>query len=147
MNAVARPVPMAATRAVTFQAWFNSVPVTADWGHEAAEKGLVLALTIQEAVAAVEPFASHKAFVSIRKIDSGRNKQVAWFFTAKKSTRKGRWRDALDGGPRVFEGKIELHCVGEMEVNAFEPTPPFRVTRETTHAEIVGHDLTLVDVR
>lgn len=145
MNAV-RPMRMD-ERAVTFRAWFNSVPVTADWEHDTAEAYLRHAVTADEAIAAITPFAGPKCFVSVLEDDAGRNRKIVRFYRIQKSTTKGWWRDALDGGRKVWEGALVAKPIDAMQVNAYEPTPPFRVTRETTHVEIVGIDRTLVEQR
>lgn len=120
MNAPAKLRPMVAERAIAFSAWRGNRPA----------EGLELCLSFEEAIAAVSPGTPHKAFVSIMRHDAIQDRREVRFYAAKKSTKKGIWRPSYDGGPKVFEGLIELHQVGAFEVDAFAPTPPFDAFRD-----------------
>lgn len=62
-------------------------------------------------------------------------------YTVKRSTKKGTWRAAYDGGRPVFVGNLEAHLVTRFNVAAgFSPIEP-----PDCIADPVGRDLTLVE--
>jgi hypothetical protein len=142
MNAPAHPLK--AERSVTFKAWRNSRP-----GEDSAR--LANAATIEEAVAAVTPAVMHRTkdmVASILRIDAGRGAKTLFVFGFKRSTKHFNYEPKWAGGVKIGSkriGRIEPVLLHEMEVRAFEPVEPFRVTRDTTHAEIVGIDPQLVE--
>lgn len=125
-------------RTVTFRAWCGTVPI------EDCD-GLTQAESFEEAIAAALPHSVHKSVVSVLREDAGRNEREVRFYRIKQSTKNGYWRAAYDGGRKVFVGNLEPVLIHALPMLAFEPKPPFRVTRETTHAEIVGIDPNLVE--
>lgn len=72
---------------------------------------------------------------------AGLRKNTLWLFTVKRSTKHGTWRDATDGGRKVFVGRMEPHLICETAVEAFAPVLRFDAFRD----DPVGRDLTLVE--
>jgi hypothetical protein len=125
-------------RAVTFKAWRNNVPVDADW--------LATAETFEEIAERLTPGAIFKAgelVVLILREDAGRGEKGLHVYGYKQES-KARWR-RNGRGEVVSERRIYPYLICSMPMLAFEPKPPFRVTRETTAAEIAGRDVTLVE--
>ena len=120
-------------RAVTFRAWRENRPVNCP--------ALTAAQSFEEAIAAVLPGSQHKSVVSVLRIDTGRNEQEVRFYRLKQSTKHGYWRDATDGGRKVFVGNLEPELLHALPVLAFEPARPFDALRDGAS----GRDLTLVE--
>ena len=71
-------------------------------------------------------------------------KITLWQFTVRRSTKHGTWRDATDGGRRVFVGRMEPKLTLQIELAAeFAPVLRFDALRDCP----VGCDLTLVEAR
>jgi hypothetical protein len=79
--------------------------------------------------------------VAIQRSHAGSRKHTLWQFKTSRSTKKGTWRDAYDGGRRVFVGKLEAKLiVGPVALAApFAPVEPADVL-----ADPVGRDLQLI---
>lgn len=118
-------------RTVTFRAWCN--------GREIDSTDLRWSESFTEAENNVAPLTQHKAFVCIQRSDHY-GYSFVWFYTVKKSTKRGRWRAAHDGGRKVFEGNLELVKVGEMTFDAFAPRRPFDALRDSPVTALQPHD-------
>lgn len=133
MNAV-RPIRMAPERAVTFRAWRDNREVVNCPGLDDAQ-------TFEEAINAVAPGSPHKSAVSVLLDDAARGRRQLNVYQIKKSSKRGHWRAAYDGGRPVFEAEMEGHLVMSIPVDAFEPTRLFDAFRD----DPVGCDRTLVE--
>lgn len=123
MNAPARPRPMSASRAITVKAWIGNAPVIDCPALDEAQDA-------QQAIAAVAPRSHHKAVVSVLFENAVTREMTLSLYRIRKSTVKGRWRDALDGGRPVFEGKLEPDLLATIPMTAFAPKPPFDAFRD-----------------
>jgi hypothetical protein len=81
--------------------------------------------------------------IAIQHSHAGQGSHTLWQFKTTRSKHKGIWRDALDGGRRVFVGKLEAKLlVGPVALAApFEPTRPFDAFRD----DPVGRDVRIVE--
>lgn len=72
---------------------------------------------------------------------SGLGKIMLWQFAIRRSTKRGTWRAAYDGGRKVFVGALEPKLICETALAApFTPVLRFDAFRD----DAVGRDLTLV---
>jgi hypothetical protein len=123
-------------RAETWSAWRlgerESLPI--DLG--AAE-------TLDEALlAAMGRVTDSGQIVAIQHSHAGRRQHTLWQFRVTRSTKKGTWRAATDGGRPVFVGKLEAKLLCKTALAApFEPVEPFDAFRD----DPVGRDLTLIE--
>lgn len=128
--------------ALAFKAWRvgqggNGIAIPADLpdGIETAEQ------------AAAHAGANHKDSVIVLASDDARRpeqRHIVHVYLIKKSSTKGFWRDAYDGGRKLFEGKLEPTLISRFAVNpGFDPVRPF----DAFHDDPVGRDGTLVVVR
>lgn len=147
MNAIARPIPITAERALRFKAWIVGSPKEPHARHEACPAPVPSHCLTEQEVAdsiASELFKDRRIMV-LRTDDAERPERrnlVSLFDVKRKRT---SWSYPEFGG----RAKAVYTCFGVLRAqfcvgDGFRPVEPFRVTRETTHAEVVGHDLTLV---
>lgn len=86
----------------------------------------------------------HKDVLLVRQTDAGRGK--AWlhcYAIKKKSNPTWRWNPVTLRNERVE--RLYPAPLFTIPIEAFAPVEKFRITRETTHAEIVGIDPDLVE--
>jgi hypothetical protein len=82
--------------------------------------------------------------VAIQHSHAGRRQHTLWQFRVTRSTKKGTWRPAYDGGRPVFVGKLEPKLLCEVAMAApFAPVEPFDAFRD----DPVGVDRSVVEVR
>jgi hypothetical protein len=82
--------------------------------------------------------------VAIQHSHAGRRQHTLWQFRVTRSTKKGTWRAATDGGRPVFVGKLEAKLLCEVALAApFAPVEPFDAFRD----DPVGVDRDVVEVR
>lgn len=122
---------MTLSRATEFRAWCD--------GREIESTDLRWSESFTEAEDFAAPLTSHKAFVVIERIDP-RGYSFVSFYTVKKSTKRGVWREAYNGGRKVFVGNLELVRIGEMTMDAFEPRRPFDALRDSPLSAAQPHD-------
>jgi hypothetical protein len=82
--------------------------------------------------------------IAIQRSHAGRRQHTLWQFRVTRSTKKGTWRAATDGGRPVFVGKLEAKLLCEVALAApFAPVEPFDAFRD----DPVGVDRDVVEVR
>jgi hypothetical protein len=82
--------------------------------------------------------------VAIQHSHAGRRQHTLWQFRVTRSTKRGVWRDATNGGRPVFVGKLEPKLLCEVALAApFAPVLPFDAFRD----DPVGVDRSVVEVR
>ena len=125
----------ASVRAVTFKAWCGNRPM----------RGLEGALEFADALNGCLSANSvpHKSVLTILREDAGRREKELRFYQIKQSTKRGTWRDAYDGGRKVFVGNLEPHLLHALAVREFEPVEAFDAFRD----DPVGIDRSLVVVK
>jgi hypothetical protein len=80
--------------------------------------------------------------IAIQRSHAGRGKHTLWQFRVTRSTKKGTWRAATDGGRPVFVGKLEPKLLCEVALAApFAPVLPFDAFRD----DPVGNDPQIVN--
>lgn len=125
-------------RAVRFEAWRDNRPV-----EDCPE--LDNCDTLDEAAALLAGCSPKGAVLTVLMADAGRGEKIVAFYKVQVSTKRGRWRAAYDGGRDVWEGSRVAKLIHSLPVHLFKPVEPFRVTRDTTVAQIVGVDPTVVE--
>lgn len=82
--------------------------------------------------------------LAVQHSHAGTRSHTLWQFRVTRSTRKGFWRAATDGGRPVFVGKMEAKLFAQVSLAAaFEPVLRFDALRD----DAVGVDRSLVVVR
>lgn len=147
MNAVVRPVPMTAERAVQFRAWIVGTKKDPHARHEAHPVPVSDDCETEQQVAdSIASDLYKDRQIMVLRADAAERperRNVVSLFDVKR--RQTSWAYPEFGG----RAKAVYTCFGELRAqfciaDGFCPVEPFRVTRDTTHAEMVGCDLTLV---
>lgn len=73
---------------------------------------------------------------------AGLRKNTLWLYAVKRSTKKGTWRAAYDGGRKVFVGKLEPKLICETAMASFAPVEAFDALRDNP----TGVDPALIDL-
>lgn len=68
----------------------------------------------------------HKDTLAILHCSTRLGKQVLHLYAVKTSTKVGFYRDAYDGGPKVWQRGLDCAPISSFEVLAFCPVEPFR---------------------
>lgn len=123
--------------AESWQAWTlgerESLPIALD-----APEGLDEA--VMQAVARCKP----GDVLAVQYSHAGRRSHTLWQFAIRRSSKVGIWRDATDGGRRVFVGRLEPKLVCQTALAApLQPVLRFDALRD----DPVGVDRSLVEVR
>lgn len=127
-------------RAITFKAWRNTRPIE-------GVSELTDCICIEEAAQLLAPRCGKGAALVILMTDAGRNRKTLGIYKVRESTRRYSWRPSSNGGRPVKVGELEPLLLHAEDVHAYAPVEPFRVTRDTTVAEIVGNDVGLIEGR
>lgn len=105
---------------------------------------LIGADTLDDAVRqALHKLAFHPGDVlAVQHSHAGLRKHTLWQFAVKRSTKRYRWRPALDGGKPVKVAEPETKLIAQTAMAApFTPVERFDAFRD----DAVGRDLTLVE--
>lgn len=150
MNAVVRPVPMTAERALRFKAWYapedtGPGPYGVQSRYEVMPRGIPEgAETPDEVAAAHADCLTHKGSLIVLRIDDAKapeRRNLVSIYSVKKQTSPIGW-DRPEPHRRVAIYKFYADLVARFCVHeGFEPVRPFRIE----DGNAAGHDLTLVE--